>query len=279
MGLGRVSRARRIGIDNSHQTTAGRGSSHADMIHSKLACTDHHNPNCFVQNSMTLSLCTILANAEGGHLNLGRNKLHGVNRFKIERSMAKSLVFLLLALYPALAQQPQTAQNTQQVTIDAIAVEGHSRLTQQSIVRLSALKVGQTVTEKEVFAACQRIGDSGLVTNVEYAYEAYPDKPGIKLVLTPHDQLPLVPARIKITGIDEEEAWKWLQNVDPLFTRELPRTEKALALYAHSIDQFLDTKNRPERARADIDGDDAGKVSLITFKAVKLREVPRTTVR
>jgi len=186
--------------------------------------------------------------------------------------MAKALYIPFLVLYSAVAQQPQATPNAQPVTIDAIAVEGSSRLTQQSIAALSALKVGQTVTEKEVFAACQRIADSGLVTNVEYAYEAYPDKPGVKLVLTPHDQLPLVPAQIKITGIEEDDVWKWLQNIDPLFTRELPRTEKALALYTRYIDKFLDTKNRPERARADIDGDVAGNARLIVFKAVKLRE-------
>ena len=84
----------------------------------------------------------------------------------------------------------------------------------------------------------------------------------------------MVPAQIKITGIEEDEVWKWLQAIDPLFTRELPQTEKAIALYARYISKFLDTKNRPERARADIDGDAIGKARLIVFKAAKLREAP-----
>ena len=98
--------------------------------------------------------------------------------------MTKFFYALILVAFSAQAQQPPAAPNAQPVTIDAITVEGSSRLTARSVAALSALKVGQTVTEKEVFAACQRIADSGLVTNVEYAYEAYPDKPGVKLVLT-----------------------------------------------------------------------------------------------
>jgi hypothetical protein len=48
--------ARGIEIDNSDQTTAGRGSRDADVIHSKLACANDRDPNYFVQNSKTLSL-------------------------------------------------------------------------------------------------------------------------------------------------------------------------------------------------------------------------------
>ena len=65
-----------------------------------------------------------------------------------------------------------------------------------------------------------------------------------------------------------------LQTIDPLFTRDLPRTEKALGLYARYIDKFLDTKNRPEPAsgwRADKERDAAGN-RTIAFKAVKLSE-------
>ena len=55
------------------------------------------------------------------------------------------------------------------------------------------------------------------------------------------DQLPVVPARFKIAKTNEEDLWRYLVAFDPLFTRELPPTEKAIQLYARYITKYLES--------------------------------------
>lgn len=180
------------------------------------------------------------------------------------------MTFLTLLLSAMLLQEtpaPSTGLEKKPVTIEAVRIEGQSRFSQRSILALAGLKVGQTVDEKAVRAACARMNASGLLTNMEYAYEAYPDKDGITLVLTPHDQLPLIPAKIQIKGVEEDDVWKYLESVDPLFTRELPRSVAALQLYARYINKYLDKQGRAERAVDEVQGTE-DHPTLILFSAV-----------
>jgi hypothetical protein len=77
----------------------------------------------------------------------------------------------------------------------------------------------------------------------------------------------LIPAKIQIKGVEEDDVWKYLESVDPLFTRELPRSVAALQLYARYINKYLDKQGRAERAVDEVQGTE-DHPTLILFSAV-----------
>ena len=91
------------------------------------------------------------------------------------------------------------------------------------------------------------------------------------------DAGPLAPSRIAVEGVDEEAVWKWLQNIDPLFTRELPPNERALKLYEGWIAKAIEANGQPgftQQAviRAETEGS-ADRVERGAFKRIVLRGV------
>ena len=142
---------------------------------------------------------------------------------------------------------------------------------------MSGLRTGQEVTEVAVRKAIQKIVNSGLIDNVDYTYESLSETDSVILTLKLRDTGPLLPATIKISGMDAEDAWKYLQNIDPVLTRELPRTQNALRFYANYLERYLKTVNRDEAISSEVLADSNGAVTGIVFSAVKYREVSKPT--
>lgn len=100
---------------------------------------------------------------------------------------------------------------------------------------------------------------------MDYSYDAYSDRPGVVLVLAITDETPLLPATIK-PDADSEKLLSTLKARDPISTRDMPPTEKALDFYAGNIEkclQFLGRNN--EYAKADVVADPSGKLTAIIF--------------
>ncbi|MGI8958588.1 MAG: hypothetical protein ACR2IV_02275 [Bryobacteraceae bacterium] len=150
------------------------------------------------------------------------------------------------------------------VELGGIEVNG-SRLPANSILRLSALKVGQKVNYDLINEACHRITSTGLVSLVDYAYTLEPGKPGVVLSLKISDELPLLPAKV-YPPEDGDQIWGCLQSADPIFTRELPNTRNALGFYATNINRCLqDAGLRKIYARPSVVCDRLGKAAEIVF--------------
>jgi hypothetical protein len=186
--------------------------------------------------------------------------------------VARSWPLLLATLAIAQQAHAQTAAE-RLMEVETIRVSG-TRLPSDSVIRLLGIKVHDRVNDQLVNAACHKITGTGLVKSVDYAYDAYPDRPGITLKLTIVDEGPLLPAKIK-PAADEEPLWSCLQAVDPLFTRELPPTEKALAFYSKSLEKCLQTKGRANEYLApSVTGDSSGKLTGIVFEVRQYKNLP-----
>lgn len=140
------------------------------------------------------------------------------------------------------------------VTIERLTVKG-SRLATPSVEYLSGLRPGMKVNEAGVRRAAQRIADSGLVKNVGYQYESLSSPRSVELEFTISDELPLLAASIQIPDVDAEDVWAYLHGIDPLYTRELPRTQKAIALYTRAIERYFAS----QKDRSCGDGDHGGR--------------------
>ena len=183
-----------------------------------------------------------------------------------------ALCALFVANASGAAQEAVQEAGKQPVKIQAIRIKG-SRLPEKSILHLTGLQVGQMIDEAKVRSALQHANDSGLFTNVAYTYESLSDSTDVTLELQITDQLPLVPATIKIPKIDAEQVWQYLQNFDPLFTRELPQTEKAINLYAGYITKYLESQNRTDvRITGNVLGSNE-RATGVEFVATKLRSL------
>jgi hypothetical protein len=165
---------------------------------------------------------------------------------------------------PALDPDKKEVDPHKLVELGGIEVSG-SRLPTSSIIRLSALKVGQKVNYDIINEACHRITSTGLVSLVDYGYTLQPGKPGVVLSLKVSDELPLLPAKI-YPPEDADQIWGCLQAADPIFTRELPNTRNALGFYATNMTRCLqDAGLRNVHARPSVVCDRLGKAAEIVF--------------
>jgi hypothetical protein len=181
-----------------------------------------------------------------------------------KRKLHLSWPILLIGLVFARQELAQTPAD-KLLEVESIRVNG-TRLPSDSVIRLSGIKVHDKVNDRIVNAACHKITATGLVKTVDYAYDAYPDRPGVVLNLTLSDEGPLLPSSIKPDG-EENTLWSSLQALDPIFTRELPPTEKALAFYSKNLERCLQTNGRPnEYAGASVTADSSGNLIGIVFE-------------
>ena len=183
---------------------------------------------------------------------------------------------ILFTLFVQAQTPPKENDGDKPVKIEKIVTEG-SRFQQRSILALSGLRAGQQVTEATVRKAITNVLNSGLIDNVDYTYESLSETNSIILTLKLRDTGPLLPASIKIPGIDAEDAWKYLQNIDPVFTRDLPRTQNALKFYCSYLERYLKTLNRDEAISSEVVADSKGTVNSIVFSATKYRELSKPT--
>ena len=211
-----------------------------------------------------------------------------VARSSIQRFCSHRIMRLLpIALFagtllgPALWGQSSSGQPSQPgepsqeiVTIERLSIKG-TRFPAHSIQILTGLQEGDQIDEAAVRKAIGRMLESGLIRSVDYNYESLEDMHHVALELDITDEAPLFPASIEIPGVDPEPVWQYLESVDPLFTRELPRTQKALRFYAHAISDYLRTNKRQDILAPIVAGDADGRPTKIVFAPPRRRTTPK----
>jgi len=185
---------------------------------------------------------------------------------------AMRLPLIALSLGTLLAQSA-TPPSREVVTIEKLKVQG-TRFSAASIQILTGLRPGMRIDELAVRKAIARMLESGLIRSVNYNYESLEDPHRVVLELDVTDETPLLPASIEIPGVDPEPVWQYLESVDALFTRELPRTQKALRFYIRAITDYLRTNKRSESLITIVTGDDTGRPTGIVFLPAGRRTIP-----
>ena len=196
--------------------------------------------------------------------------------------LLSSCVLLLSAFASAQAPRPAVVAPTpaanddadQLVKIERLKTSG-SRFEPSSIQMLTGLRIGQQINETSLRKAIQRMTDSGLVKSVDYSYESASSPTSVLLELTIVDETPLLPASIELPNVEPENVWAYLKGIDPLFTRELPRTQKALAFYTRYIERYLFTLKRQDKVATVVTADDSGEASGIVFVPASLLGLPQ----
>lgn len=162
--------------------------------------------------------------------------------------------------------------------LEQIHVSG-TRLPAQSIVRISGLKIGQMVDDDVLHQVSDKITSTGLVKGIDYEFNTTPGARGVDLAIKVFDEQPLLPARI-VPAEQSETIWSCLQSADPIFSREMPNTEKAIHFYSINIARCAGNEGLShERISATVACDGSGKSIAIDFhvKPQAQRPAPSST--
>jgi hypothetical protein len=190
-----------------------------------------------------------------------------------------AMPLLLIAIFAAtLLGQPSPVPSQELVTIEKLTVQG-TRFPARSIEILTGLRPGLEIDESAVRKAIADMLESGLVRSVDYNYESLQDPHRVTLELDIIDETPLLPASIEIPGVDPEAVWRYLESLDPLFTREMPRTQKALRFYIRAISDYLHNNRRRDSLVPIVTGDGSGHPTGIVFVAAQRRTSPQNDSR
>ena len=165
---------------------------------------------------------------------------------------------LLLAPAPALAQTPKKAAKKAAVKapepdkwpIQSLVVEGNHNYTKEQILAVAGLKIGQTAGKPEFDAARDRLQATGVFETVSYRFSAAEDQSGYVATFQVAEVAQVYPLIIQGLPIQIADLNAWLKSKDPMFNGKLPGTTEALKRYAALTEDYLASKNQPEKVIA-----------------------------
>ncbi len=164
--------------------------------------------------------------------------------------VARCILGLSLLLSAAAAQKQSAGGKAASVAaykLVALKVTGTARYTDKEILAASGLQIGQNAADGDFKEAVQRLGDSGLFTNVVYSYSSSSAGTRLELQLADTDKR-LVPAVFEnFVWFTDDELRAVLQNRVPLFKQLLPIAGNLPDRVSEALQAILTEKQFPGR--------------------------------
>jgi len=167
-------------------------------------------------------------------------------------SRVMRLVLCLSLLLSAAAGQKQSTSvgkaSAAPYKLIALKVTGTARYTDTEILAASGLQMGQNAADGDFKEAVQRLGDSGLFSNVVYSYSSSSAGVRLELQLADVDKNKLVPAQFEnFVWFTDDELLTALQRSVPLFKQLLPLTGNLTERVSEALQALLTAKQFPGR--------------------------------
>jgi outer membrane protein assembly factor BamA len=160
-------------------------------------------------------------------------------------------VLFLLLLSAAAAQKQPVRGKVSAVDANklvALKVTGTARYTDKEILAASGLQIGQNAADGDFREAAQRLGDSGLFSDVVYSYSSSGAGVRLEMQLADADQGKLVPAHFEnFVWFTDDELRTALQSRVPLFKQLLPVTGNLPDRVSEALQAILTEKQYPGR--------------------------------
>jgi outer membrane protein assembly factor BamA len=148
----------------------------------------------------------------------------------------------------------------------ALKVTGTTRYTDKEILAASGLQIGQNAADGDFREAAQRLGDSGLFSDVVYTYSSSGSGVKLELQLADTDQTKLVPARFEnFVWFTDDELLTALQKTVPLFKRRIPLTGKLPDRVSEALQAILNERRCPGRVDYLREGEDENGGPLVAI--------------
>ena len=141
----------------------------------------------------------------------------------------------------------------------ALKVTGTARYTDKEILAASGLQIGQPAADGDFREALQRLGDSGLFSDLVYSYSSSGTGVKLDLQLADIDQSKLVPAQFdNLVWFTDDELNAALQVRVPLFKKVLPLTGNLADRVSESLQAILTEKQFSGTVNYLREGDETG---------------------
>jgi outer membrane protein insertion porin family len=186
------------------------------------------------------------------------------------------------------SKQPGRQQAAVEFPIERVRVEGSKLYTEDKLVALTGLKVGEPGIPKAFEAARDRLSATGAFESVAYRYEPGPEKKGYLVTFEVADIQQVYPLRFERLPVPEAELRSVVRRALPLFGDRVPGTRETIELARRTVEDYLRTKghNEPVSARVISDRPDDLYISIhpaaappvIAEVAFKGNEVTPTTL-
>lgn len=147
--------------------------------------------------------------------------------------------------------------------VESIAVEGNRNYTQQQILAVAGLKMGQFAGKEDFEAARERLEQTGAFETVGYRFEPSSSGKGYAASFQVVEVETVYPVRFDNLGVPAEEVADHLKKRDPLFGPKVPGAKPALERYAREIEQFLASRNLKHKVAARVMPSASGDLSIV----------------
>jgi len=198
--------------------------------------------------------------------------------------MTRVAGFLFVLLLSAAAAQKQPARGKVSAVaanrLTALKVTGTARYTDKEILAASGLQIGQNAADGDFREAAQRLGDSGLFSDVVYSYSSSGAGVRLEMQLADAEQSKLVPAHFEnLVGFTDDELRAALGSRVPLFKQLLPIAGNLPDQISEALQAILTEKQFPGRVNylRESQDESGGPVSAIAYRveevSIRIRSI------
>src|SRR5260370_3858750 len=198
--------------------------------------------------------------------------------------MTRVAGFLFVLLLSAAAAQKQPARGKVSAVaanrLTALKVTGTARYTDKEILAASGLQIGQNAADGDFREAAQRLGDSGLFSDVVYSYSSSGAGVRLEMQLADAEQSKLVPAHFEtLVGFTDDELRAALGSRVPLFKQLLPIAGNLPDQISEAVQAILTEKQFPGRVNylRESQDESGGPVSAIAYRveevSIRIRSI------
>src|SRR5438128_10144598 len=190
------------------------------------------------------------------------------------------LAFFILTGMPTPRLQSQTprASSVSAYKRTEIKVTGTKRYTPDQIVAFSGLRRGENVSEENFKDIVQRLGETGMFTNVAYSFSFSPTGTKVEFQLADNDKL--VPVEFdNFVWFSDQALIEKMQKYVPLFRGEMPISGNLPDKVTDAL-QFVLAERRLDKARVDVSrhGDEeAGTIDRVIYSisgtSIRIRNI------
>ena len=198
--------------------------------------------------------------------------------------MTRVAGFLFVLLLSAAAAQKQPARGKVSAVaanrLTALKVTGTARYTDKEILAASGLQIGQNAADGDFREAAQRLGDSGLFSDVVYSYSSSGAGVRLEMKLADAEQSKLVPAHFEnFVGFTDDELRTALRSRVPLFKQLLPIAGNLPDQISEALQAILTEKQFPGRVNylRESQDESGGPLNAIAYRveevSIRIRSI------
>src|SRR5208283_4124153 len=216
---------------------------------------------------------------QGLHGNRGKAKefldFHGRSWEAIQMNRVTCFALFLSVLASGVAAQKQPAGKASPATaykLIGLKAVGTTRYTDKEILAASGLQIGQNFADGDFKEAVQRLGESGLFSNVVYSFSSSSAGTKLELQLTDIDKSKLVPAHFEnFVWFTDDELRASLQTRVPLFKQLLPIAGNLPDRVSEALQALLAENHYPGRVDYQRNADlSTGTLNAIDYRVAEL---------